>query len=209
MRKETSENSVPIIEALGEGQWAVRWDFKPKLNEQGDETGVNWYEEEVFLHIPQIDEIKETITNWQNRQTDAAILQGFRWNDMKVWLSMENQFNYKSVFDLATMNEQAISVWDNEHPDLVGKEFDYEEQTGDDGMKVFVPVATGRPHEVLPVTFKFGTDEEPIYHEFSTLSELSDFYTACLSYIQGCYQSGWVKKDGFDYTIYEELLKEI
>lgn len=206
MRKETTENSVPIIEALGEGQWAVRWDFKPKLDEQGEKTGVNWYEEEIFFHIPEMDEIREAVTNWQNRQTDAAILQGFRWNGMNVWLSMENQFNYKSVFDLANMNEQAISVWDNEHPDLVGKEFDYEEQTGDDGMKVFVPVATGRPHEVLPVTFKFGTDEEPQYHEFTTMEELTEFYTSCMSYIQGCYQGGWQKKDNFDYVPYEEAI---
>lgn len=209
MRKETKENSVNLVEALGEGQWAVRWDFKPKFNEQGEETGINWYEEEIYFHIPQLDEIKEAIVNWQNRQTDAAILQGFRWSDMMVWLSMENQFNYKSVFDLATMTSQAIAAWDASHPDLAGKEFEYEEQTGDDGIKVFVPVATGRPHDILPVIFKFGTDEEPKYHEFSALSELTDFYTSCLAYIQGCYQSGWTKKDSFDYTIYEELLNEI
>ena len=207
MRKETTAASVPLIEALGNGEWAVRWDFKPKLNEQGEETGVNWYEEEIFFHIPEMDEIKEAVTNWQNRQTDAAILQGFRWQDMMVWLSMENQFNYKSVFDLASMTGQAIAAWDAEHPDLAGQEFVLRDVTTEEGTTLTVPVPTGRPREVLPVTFKFGTDEEPQYHEFFTLEELTEFYTSCMSYIQGCYQSGWTKKDSFDYTIYEELLK--
>lgn len=183
MRKETKDSGVLLVQALGEGEWAVRWDFKPKLDEQGEETGVNWYEEEIFFHIPEMDEIKEAVTNWQNRQTDAAILQGFRWQDMMVWLSMENQFNYKSVFDLATMTGQAIAAWDVEHPDLAGQEFVYRD-----------------------VTTEGGTDDEPQYHEFTTLEELTEFYTSCMSYIQGCYQSGWQKKDNFDYVPYEEAI---
>lgn len=207
MRKETKDSSVLLVQALGEGEWAVRWDFKPKLNEHREETGVNWYEEEIFFHIPELDEIKEAITNWQNRQTDAAILHGFRWQDMMVWLSMENQFNYKSVFDLATMTGQAIAAWDAEHPDLAGHEFIHRDVTTEDATTLTVPVPTGRPREVLPVTFKFGTDEEPQYHEFTTLEELTEFYTSCMSYIQGCYQSGWQKKDNFDYVPYEEAIR--
>lgn len=34
MRKETTESGILLIEALGGGEWAVRWDFKPKLDEE-------------------------------------------------------------------------------------------------------------------------------------------------------------------------------
>ena len=51
--------------------------------------------------------------------------------DAPVWLSTENQYNYKAAYDLAV-------------------------QTGG---------------ETLPVTFKFGSDEQPEYHTFEKLDE--------------------------------------
>lgn len=206
MRKETTESSISIIEALGNGEWAVRWDFKPKLDSEGRETGVNWYEEEILFHIPQLDEIKELITNWQNKQVDGAILQGCRWNGMPIWLSMENQFNYKSIFDLAAMTEPQVKAWDAGHPDLAGKDYTVQTVTDENGVTFEVPVPTGRPQSVLPVQFKFGTDDEPKYHTFTTLEELTEFYTYTMAYIQGCYTSGWAKKDSFDYSLYEEAM---
>lgn len=206
MRKETTETSISIIEALAGGEWAVRWDFKSKLDSEGKETGVNWYEEEVLYHIPQIDEVKEIITAWHNKQVDGAILRGCRWNDIPVWLSMENQFNYKSVFDLAAMTEPQVQAWDSEHPDLAGKNYIMEKGTDGEGSEVELPVPTGRPLSVLPVKFKFGTDEQPQYHTFSTLEDLTEFYTFTMAYIQGCYTKGWIKKDSFDYSVYEEAI---
>ena len=32
--------------------------------------------------------------------TDSKILQGFRWNEVSVYLSTENQMNFKAAFDL-------------------------------------------------------------------------------------------------------------
>lgn len=206
MRKETTESSIPIIETLGGGEWAVRWDFKPKLDEEGKETGVNWYEETILFHIPQLDEVKELITAWHNKQVDGAILRGCRWNDIPVWLSMENQFNYKSVFDLAAMTEPQVQAWDAEHPDLAGKSYTMQTVTDENGATFEVPVPTGRPQSVLPVHFKFGTDDEPQYHTFTTLKELTEFYTYTMAYIQGCYTSGWMKKDSFDYGVYAEAI---
>lgn len=88
MRKETTESGIPIIEALGNGEWAVRWDFKPKLDEEGKETGVNWYEEEILYHIPQIDEVKELITAWHNKQVDgqfSAVAAGTTFRCGSAW----------------------------------------------------------------------------------------------------------------------------
>ena len=82
--------------------------------------------------------------SWYNSQTDAAILSGFAYNGAHVWLSVENQYNYKAAYDLAV-------------------------QTGG---------------ETLPVTFKFGSDEQPEYHTFTQLEELKDFYTKAVGFIQ-------------------------
>ena len=206
MRKETTESSISIIEALGNGEWAVRWDFKKKLNPDGSESDTYWYEEEILYHIPQLDEIKELITSWQNKQVDGAILRGCRWNDIPVWLSMENQFNYKSIFDLAAMTEPQVMAWDAANPDKAGKEVIIEERQDENGEIYHMPVPTGRPKSVLPAQFKFGTDDEPQYHTFTTLEELTEFYTFTMAYIQSCYTSGWIKKDTFDYNAYEEAI---
>lgn len=90
-----------------------------------------------------------------NERTDVRILSGFRWNGIAVWLSSENQFNYKAAYDLA-------------------------QQTG--GAS-------------LPVTFKFGTDDAPVYHTFEALKDLRDFYTAALAFVQRCLSEGWAEKD--------------
>ena len=45
--------------------------------------------------------VYEKVYDWYNKQTDEKILSGFVWKGMKVWLSAENQFNYKAAFDLA------------------------------------------------------------------------------------------------------------
>ena len=50
----------------------------------------------------------------------------------------------------------------------------------------------------LPVTFKFGTDEEPRYRTFRKLEELTDFYTKAMKHIQDTLADGWKKKDAFD-----------
>ena len=206
MRRETTENSIAIVEALGNGEWAVRWDFKPKYDSEGQETGVYWYEEERLLHIPQLDEIKVMITEWQNLQMDGEILTGCRCNGMQIWLSMENQFNYKSVFDLAAMTEPQVQAWDAAHPDLAGQNYTMQTATNEDGETIEVPVSTGRPKSVLPVQFKFGTDDEPQYHQFTTLEELTEFYIYTMSYIQGYYTAGWARKVTCDYTPYEEAI---
>jgi hypothetical protein len=56
-----------------------------------------------------IEKIKESITDFYNKQTDKAILSGFVWIDSakkehNVWLSSENQFNYKAAYDAYVAN---------------------------------------------------------------------------------------------------------
>ena len=55
----------------------------------------------------------------------------------------------------------------------------------------------------LPVTFKFGTDAEPVYHTFGQMEEFTDFYTRAIGYINATLAEGWQKKDSFDFSVYE------
>lgn len=140
------------------GKWRVRWDVRKKEDGSAD------YMEHEFDHLPEPEEVKTLIIAWYNAKVDEAILSGFTYENMPVWLSAENQFNYKSAYDLAVQTAGAT----------------------------------------LPVTFKFGTDEQPQYREFSTLDELTDFYTKAMAYIQATLADGWQSKDSIDWSAYGE-----
>lgn len=50
---------------------------------------------------PALEDIKRYVIEWHNQQINKEILSGHRWREMLVWLSPENQQNYKASFDLA------------------------------------------------------------------------------------------------------------
>lgn len=54
-----------------------------------------------FTHVPTKEEVLGILLNHINTLTDEKILSGFVWNDIPVWLSTENQFNFKAAYDLA------------------------------------------------------------------------------------------------------------
>lgn len=137
--------------------WKLRWDFKE------GESGYS-FEEQTIKHKPSLKEIKDIIYNWYNEQTDKAILSGFTWKDMPVWLSSENQFNYKAAYDLAAQTS---------------------------GLS-------------LPVKFKFGTTENPIYYTFTSLADFSDFYVQAMSYINATLDKGWNQKDSINWDKYND-----
>lgn len=156
---------VKLIECINpdKNKWRIRWDIKPNTSETDQAvSGVN-YEEIEYSHKPTIEEIKKAVIDWYNSQIDDSILKDFVWNNTPVWLSMENQFNYKVAFDLAV-------------------------QTNGDS---------------LPITFKFGTDSEPVYHEFTTLADIQDFYIKAVAFKDKVLSDGWKAKDAFDFTPYE------
>lgn len=158
MKRIEGSEGVALIECVNpvRGKWRIRWDVQKQ-----DNGNVNYMEVE-FNHQPTDEEIRDTIVSWINQQTDQAILSGFTYNGNMVWLSSENQFNYKAAYDLAMQTQGAT----------------------------------------LPVTFKFGTDDNPAYHQFETLKEFSDFYTKALQHIQTTLAEGWKKKDSFSAEAY-------
>lgn len=60
----------------------------------------------------------------------------------------------------------------------------------------------------LPVTFKFGHDDQSVYHEFTTVDELADFYLSSVTYVKGVLSRGWAKKDAIDWSLYEQALAQ-
>lgn len=97
MRRVEGTTSVKLLECINpvKNKWHVRWDVRP------GEDGAVTYMEEPLTHKPSIDEIKSLIVGWYNSQINDRILSGFVWNDIPVWLSAENQSNFKAVYDLA------------------------------------------------------------------------------------------------------------
>lgn len=159
MRRVTGNKGVLPIECVNpkKDKWRIRWDVQEHEDDSAD------YMEEEFDHKPTDEEIKAIVIVWYNRQTDQAVLSGFEYEGNLVWLSSENQFNYKAAYDLAVQTSGAT----------------------------------------LPVTFKFGTDEQPVYRVFDTLEELTDFYVSAIRYVQETLEAGWKRKNAFDLELYK------
>lgn len=145
----------------------IMWDYKPifKTNAKGDEieTPLAFWQEYTFKKVPSLSEIKNIILDYYNQEIDKKILSGMTWKGMKIWLSSENQFNYKVAYDLAIQTN--------------GKN--------------------------LPIYFKFGDTETPIYYEFKTIEDLTDFYLSSVSYIQKILHEGWQKKDSINWELFK------
>ena len=210
-RIETTATSVKLVERReSDGYWVVRWDFKPKLDNQGNETGVYWYEEEAYNWIPTIEDIQRTIVEWYNKQTDGVIQHGFKWNGIKVLLNDENKFNYKAITDEAARRETAISIWDKEHPELAGKDMTYHDAVDEYGNIVQLPKPTGRPKSLLPITLKLKETNLPeSFYVFTTLTELQEFFSAGVDHLLAAYASGWTKIATFDWSPYVKALEEL
>lgn len=67
----------------------------------GEENGMGYDYRHTFDHKPTKEEVLEVITNHVNSMTDQLILSGYVWHGYNVWLSTENQFNFKSAYDVA------------------------------------------------------------------------------------------------------------
>ena len=59
----------------------------------------------IIRHLPTVEEVKEIVISEVNKKVDQKILEGFVWRDMPIWLSSENQFNYKAAYDLAVQTQ--------------------------------------------------------------------------------------------------------
>lgn len=70
----------------------------------GEENEQGYDFRHTFEHKPTKEEVLAVIVSHVNEQTDLKILTGYEWNGKKVWLSSENQFNFKAAYDLAVQS---------------------------------------------------------------------------------------------------------
>lgn len=89
--------------SIGRNKWELFYGFGK--DNPDDESGYNWRQK--FKHKPSLADIRAIIKETINNETDRKILEGFVWNGMPVWLSTENQFNYKAAYDLAVQTNGA------------------------------------------------------------------------------------------------------
>lgn len=96
MKRAQGSLEVKLLECVNpiKSKWRVRWDV------QEHDDGTADYMEAELTHKPTDEEIKDLVRKWYNQQTDAAILSGFSYEGASVWLSQENQYNYKAAYDL-------------------------------------------------------------------------------------------------------------
>lgn len=160
MKVDKDYNEYKVLLHPLRGVWQVML-YKGEADEEGlCEVVVKEYEGE-----PSLETIKADVLAHYDRRTDERILSAHRYEGALVWLSRENQINYKAAFDLAMQ--------------FAGQ------------------------HGTLPVTFKLGTTEEPVYQRFETLEALQGFYLGVVGHIQAELLRGWTAKDKIDWSVYE------
>lgn len=96
MRRVEGNADVKLLECTNpvQNKWRVRWDVQVA-------DGSTTFMEEEFKGKPDVDTVRSLIYGWINDRVDEKILSGLTFLGNKVWLSRENQFNYKSIYDLA------------------------------------------------------------------------------------------------------------
>ena len=97
------EQYIPLI--ANDKVIKICFDFEPfyDYDEDGNkiETNVGTWTKHTFMTKRSHSQIKDFILSEMNKRIDEKIVSGFIWNEMPVWLSTENQFNYKAAYDLA------------------------------------------------------------------------------------------------------------
>ena len=100
------------LEKENDNVYLIRWDYEddkeidPETRIESESPLGTWTYERLY-YTPSIDAIQNMILSYMNNQIDNEILNNFVWNDHHVWLSTENQFNYKTAYDLAVQTNGA------------------------------------------------------------------------------------------------------
>lgn len=94
-----------VMHPQGHGYY-IMWDYQPAMEDDGNG---NMVEAEhgtcISVHVPYrkptVALIKYLVTSYYNSETDRKIYEGFKWDGKTVYLTNENQFNYKALYDIA------------------------------------------------------------------------------------------------------------
>lgn len=85
---------------IGQKNWLLVYGF---FKDDDTDNGGNYRKN--YDHKPSLDELRIDIENLINKETDNAIINGFVWEGKPVYLSTENQINFKVAYDLAIQSD--------------------------------------------------------------------------------------------------------
>lgn len=102
MDRIQGHKDVKVLECTNpvKGLWRMRWDIIV-----AEDSNSATYMEEQFDHKPTKAEVKALIHQYYNDKTEENITSGLRFEGSVVWLSTENQANYKAAYDLAVQTQ--------------------------------------------------------------------------------------------------------
>ena len=89
------------IQQIGRKRWQVFYGHGTD-----GEQEYNWCK--TLDYKPTVSVVRQIILDQINANTDAKILTGFVWNDVRVYLSQENQTNFKAAYDLNVQTDGAL-----------------------------------------------------------------------------------------------------
>lgn len=77
----------------GRSKWILFYGF----GKDDDKSESGWEYRHTFDHKPTLSEVKELIISAINKATNEKIVNGFIWNEKKIYLSAENQLNFAAI----------------------------------------------------------------------------------------------------------------
>jgi hypothetical protein len=89
--KEIGGNVQPVMDVGGGKYFVTIEKYK-----QDDESP---YIYQVYDHYPTRDEVKSFVESYYNECIEEEIISGFKYEYMTVYLSLENQLNYQSIYN--------------------------------------------------------------------------------------------------------------
>lgn len=101
------EKYIPIKE--NGNRWIVSYGFE----KVGDGVNATWYEIYFYkkqVGKPSFQKVKNAVLNDINSQTDHKILTGFVWNNIHVYLSIENQRNFSEAYHMAQSSSSILPI---------------------------------------------------------------------------------------------------
>lgn len=99
------ERNDQLIRFERTGKAVLLWGF---FNGEQNGEPSHYYYRHIFYVSPTSEQVVKFLTDFINKLTDEKILTGYVWRDMSVYLSTENQFNFKAAYDVAVQTGGAI-----------------------------------------------------------------------------------------------------
>jgi hypothetical protein len=92
--KEITAGNVQPVMDVGDGKYFVTIE---KYKQEKDDD--NAYIYKTYDHYPSKDEVKSFVESYYNQCIEEEIISGFKYEYQTVYLSLENQLNYQSIYD--------------------------------------------------------------------------------------------------------------